>query len=131
MKRHNTISLALVTALIAPAIAFTQEPAAPSGNLNPAVIEVNGEKIYAAEISMTMQNITAQMGGRENVENEQQLFQMATQRVVEQQLLAQEAVRTNVQPNELRLAEMMQALERQAGGREAPGTSERLNSPGR
>ncbi|MBD3854873.1 MAG: SurA N-terminal domain-containing protein, partial [Acidobacteria bacterium] len=119
MKRHNTISLALVTALIAPTIAFTQEPAAPSGNLNPAVIEVNGEKIYAAEISMTMQNITAQMGGRENVENEQQLFQMATQRVVEQQLLAQEAVRTNVQPNELRLAEMMQALERQAGGREA------------
>jgi peptidyl-prolyl cis-trans isomerase C len=87
--------------------------------LNPAVIEVNGEKIYAAEISMTMQNITAQMGGRENVENEQQLVQMATQRVVEQQLLAQEAVRTNVQPNELRLAEMMQALERQAGGREA------------
>ena len=67
MKRHNTISLALVTALIAPTIAFTQEPAAPSGNLNPAVIEVNGEKIYAAEISMTMQNITAQMGGRENV----------------------------------------------------------------
>jgi len=119
MKRHNTISLALVTALIAPTIAFTQEPAAPSGNLNPAVIEVNGEKIYAAEISMTMQNITAQMGGRENIENEQQLFQMATQRVVEQQLLAQEAVRTNVQPNELRLAEMMQALERQAGGREA------------
>jgi peptidyl-prolyl cis-trans isomerase C len=119
MKRHYTISLVLLTALIVPTIAFTQEPAAPGENLNPAVIEVNGEKIYAAEISMTMQNITAQMGGRENIEDEQQLVQMATQRVVEQQLLAQEAVRTNVQPNELRLAEMMQALERQAGGREA------------
>ncbi len=100
-------------------IAFTQEPATPGGNLNPAVLEVNGEKIYAAEISMTMQNITAQMGGRKNVQDEQRLVQMATERVVEQQLLAQEALRTNVQPDELRLAEMMQALERQAGGREA------------
>jgi len=119
MKRNNTIALVLVAALIVPTIAFTQESAAPAENLNPPVLEVNGEKIYAAEISMTMQNITAQMGGRENVQNEQQLVQMATERVVEQKLLAQEALRTNVQPNELRLAEMMQALERQAGGREA------------
>jgi peptidyl-prolyl cis-trans isomerase C len=111
--------LALITAVIAPFLTFAQEPAAPGKDLNPAVIEVNGEKIYAAEISMTMQNLTAQMGGRDQFENDQQLVQMATQRVVEQQLLAQEAVRTNVQPNELRLAEMMQALERQAGGREA------------
>jgi peptidyl-prolyl cis-trans isomerase C len=119
MKRHHTIVFALVMTLIVPIIAFAQDPAVPNGNLNPAVIEVNGEKIYAAEISMTMQNITAQMGGRENVQDEKQLMQMATRRVVEQRLLAQEAVRTNVQPNELRLAEMMQALERQAGGREA------------
>jgi len=119
MKRHNTIALVLVTTLIMPTVAFTQESAAPGATLNPAVIEVNGEKIYAAEISMTMQNITAQMGGRENIQDEKKLVQMATQRVVEQQLLAQEAARTNVQPNELRLAEMMQALERQAGGREA------------
>jgi peptidyl-prolyl cis-trans isomerase C len=119
MKRHNVIALVLVTALIVPTIAFTQAPTAPGGNLNPAVIEVNGEKIYAAEISMTMQNIAAQMGGRDKVQDEQELVQMATQRVVEQALLAQEARRTNVQPNELRLAEMMQTLERQAGGREA------------
>lgn len=119
MKRHNIIALVLVSALIVPTIAFTQEPATPGGSLNPAVLEVNGEKIYAAEISMTMQNISTQMGGRENVESEQRLMQMAMERVVEQQLLAQEATRTNVQPNELRLAEMMQALERQAGGRDA------------
>ena len=119
MKRHNATVLVIVTALIVPTIAFAQAPTAPGENLNPAVIEVNGEKIYAAEISMTMQNIAAQMGGRENVQDEQQLVQMATQRVVEQTLLAQEARRTNIQPNELRLAEMMQTLERQAGGREA------------
>ena len=119
MKRHNAVVLVLVTALIVPTIAFSQAPTAPGENQNPAVIEVNGEMVYAAEISMTMQNIAAQMGGRESVQNEGELVQMATQRVVEQKLLAQEARRTNVQPNELRLAEMMQALERQAGGREA------------
>jgi peptidyl-prolyl cis-trans isomerase C len=106
-------------ALIGPMIVFAQAPPAPGSNLNPAVIEVNGEKIYAAEISMTMQNIAAQIGGRDKVEDEQQLVQMATQRVVEQTLLAQEAKRTNIQQNELRLAEMMQAVEKQAGGREA------------
>jgi peptidyl-prolyl cis-trans isomerase C len=119
MKRHNAFALVLVMAVIGPTIVFAQAPTAPASNLNPAVIEVNGEKIYAAEISMTMQNIAAQIGGRDKVQDEQQLVQMASQRVVEQTLLAQEARRTNVQPNELRLAEMMQAVEKQAGGREA------------
>jgi len=119
MKRHNAVFLFLVMALIVPTIVFAQAPIAAGENVNPAMLEVNGEKIYAAEITMTMQNIAAQMGGRENIQDEQELVQMATQRVVEQALLSQEAQRTNVQPNELRLAEMMQALEQQAGGREA------------
>ncbi len=119
MKRHNAIALVLVMALIVPAIVFAQAPIAAGENVNPAILEVNGETIYAAEVTMTMQNIAAQMGGREKIQDEQELVQMATQRVVEQTLLAQEARRTNVQPNELRLAEMMQALENQGGGREA------------
>ena len=119
MKRHTIFVLIFVAAIIAAIVAFAQAPTAPVGDVNPAMIEVNGEKIYAAEISMIMQNIAAQMGGRDKVQDEQQLVQMATQRVVEQTLLAQEARRTNIQPNELRLAEMMQSLEQQAGGREA------------
>ncbi len=118
MKRHNAIALFLVAAMVTPLMAFAQAESAPAQDKNPEMLEVNGEKIYAAEISMTMQNIAAQMGGRENVQDENQLVQMATQRVVEQTLLAQEARRTNIQPNELRLAEMIQALEQQAGGRE-------------
>ena len=109
MKRHNAIALFLVAAMVTPLMAFAQAESAPAQDKNPAMLEVNGEKIYAAEISMTMQNIAAQMGGRENVQDENQLVQMATQRVVEQTLLAQEA---------RRLAEMIQALEQQAGGRE-------------
>ena len=119
MKRHNAVALVVVTALIVPTIVFAQAPPAAGENVNPAVLEINGEKVYAAEISMVMQNVAAQMGGRENIQNEQELVQMATQRVVEQTLLAQEARRTNVQADELRLAEMMQALEQQAGGRGA------------
>jgi peptidyl-prolyl cis-trans isomerase C len=111
--------LVLAMTLIAPAAVIAQAPAAPAGNVNPAVLEVNGEKILAAEISMTMQNIVAQMGGRDNVEDEDTLVQMATQRVVEQTLLAQEARRTNVQPSQERLAEMVRVIEKQAGGREA------------
>ena len=105
--------------LAAPMTSLAQDASPPPEDPNPAVLEINGEKVYAAEISMTMQNIAAQMGGRNNIEDEQSLVQMATQRVVEQTLLAQEAQRTNVQPNELRMAEMMQAIEQQAGGREA------------
>ena len=119
MNRHTRFALIFVAVVIVPIAAFAQAPAAPGEDVNPAMLEVNGEKIFAAEISMVMQNIAAQMGGRENVQDEQQLVQMATQRVVEQTLLAQEARRTNVQANELRLAEMMQTLEQQAGGREA------------
>jgi peptidyl-prolyl cis-trans isomerase C len=117
MKRHTRFALIIVATFVAPTIVIAQTPAAPGGDVNPAVLEVNGEKVFAAEISMIMQNIAAQMGGRDKVQDEQELVQMATQRVVEQTLLAQEARRTNVQPNELRLAEMMQALEKQAGGR--------------
>jgi len=119
MMRDTTLALFLAIAMVAPAVTIAQTPAASSSNQNPAVLEVNGEKVYAAEITMTMQNVAAQMGGREKIEDENALVQMATQRVVEQKLLAQEARRTNVQVNELRLAEMIQAIERQAGGREA------------
>jgi len=119
MKRHIKLALVLVTALIAPMAGIAQSPTAQPENKNPAVLEVNGEKIFAAEISMIMQNIAAQLGGRENVQDEEALVQMATQRAVEQTLLAQEARRNNIQPNELRLAEMVQAIEQQSGGREA------------
>jgi parvulin-like peptidyl-prolyl isomerase len=117
MKRR--IGLVFFSIVVASLAAGAQGPATPSGEQNPAVIDVNGAKVYAAEISMIMQNIAVQMGGRDKVENEEALMQMATQRIIEQKLLAQEARRTSVQPNELRLAEMIQAVERQAGGREA------------
>ncbi len=120
MKTHQRIVLALaVAALAVPAFAPAQGTAAPPDNINPAVLKVNDDLVYAAEISMVMQNIAGQMGGRDKVQDQQELVQMATQRVVEQKLLSQEASRNGIQPNELRVAQMAQAVEQQAGGREA------------
>jgi len=113
--RNATIVLALVAIA---ATGFAQESPAVEANINPAVLKVNGDVVYAADISMVMQNIAGQMGGRDKVEDEQQLVQMATQRLVEQKLLSQEATRLGIQPNEPRVTQMAQAIERQAGGRD-------------
>jgi len=114
------IALTLLAILVAASIITSaQGPTAPSADINPAVLKVNDDTIYAAEISMVMQNVVAQMGGRDKIEDEQQVVQIATQRVVEQKLLAQEARRFGIQANELRVAQMMQAVEQQAGGRES------------
>jgi peptidyl-prolyl cis-trans isomerase C len=116
------MSIALVflaTLSATPVVALAQGTAALSTDINPAVLKVNGDTIYAAEISMVMQNIVAQLGGPDKVEDQQQVVQMATQRVVEQKLLAQEARRFGIQADELRIAQMTQAIEQQAGGREA------------
>jgi len=115
-RRNVTILLALVAVA---AIGIAQESPAPGANVNPAVLKVNDDLVYAAEISMVMQNIAGQMGGRDKVPDQQELVQMATQRVVEQKLLSQEAGRNGIQPNEPRVAQMIQAIEQQAGGREA------------
>ena len=120
MNTHTRITLILLaTLLAAPVTTLAQGASAPPTDLNPAVLKVNDDTIYAAEISMVMQNIVAQLGGPDKVEDQQQVVQMATQRVVEQKLLAQEARRFGIQADELRVAQMMQAVEQQAGGREA------------
>jgi len=120
MKTHMRFALILSAILVAaPIISSAQVASPPSADINPAVLKVNDDTVYAAEISMVMQNIVAQMGGRDKVEDQQQVVQMATQRVVEQKLLAQEARRFGIQADELRVAQMMQAVEQQAGGRES------------
>ena len=114
--RNATIVLALVAIA---ATGLAQESPAPDANINPAVLKVNDDLVYASEISMVMQNMAGQMGGRDKVQDQQQLVQMATQRVVEQKLLSQEALRIGIQPNDPRIAQMAQVIEQQAGGREA------------
>jgi peptidyl-prolyl cis-trans isomerase C len=115
-SRFFRIAIALTALLTAGQVA-AQTPAQPTQDVNPAVLEVNGEKIYAAQISMVMSNIQAQMSGQGQQPEEKDLVSMATQRVVEQKLLAQAARREGLQADELRVAEMMKQLEQQSGGR--------------
>jgi parvulin-like peptidyl-prolyl isomerase len=81
------------------------------------VFEVNGEKIYAAQISMTVNNIASQLKAQGETPNEEQVVQLSTRRLIEQKLLAQEARRQGIQSDELRFAQMMEQLEKAAGGR--------------
>lgn len=119
MKTNNRVALVVAVVLFTlPSLLVAQQPAPAAGEVNPAVLKVNDEFVYAAEISMVMQNIASQMGGQnQQPPNQEQLVQAATQRVVEQKLLAQEAKRLGIQVDDLRLAEMVQTVEQQAGGR--------------
>jgi peptidyl-prolyl cis-trans isomerase C len=118
MNRHLKLATLLAMTAVMPAVVVAQAPVAPAGEQNQAVLEVNGDTIYTGEITITMRNIAAQMGGQTDAQSQEALAQMAMQQMVEQKLLAQEARRTGVKANEQRLAEMVQAVERQAGGRE-------------
>lgn len=113
----TSLVIAVVAGLAAPAPA--QDAAPPAGNINPPVLEVNGQKVYAAEISMVMRNIAGQYGESEQAPTDEQLLQMATQRVVEEKLLAQEARRFGVENDAAWVAKMLETAEQQAGSHEA------------
>ena len=119
MTRTSLITVVLAVAIAAVAVcAPAQQPPAAAPGVNPKVLTVNGQPVYAAEISLMMQNIQGYLKsqGREATENE--IVQVATQRIVEQKLLAQEAQRFGIKPDEQRIAQMMDLTERQAGGRD-------------
>jgi parvulin-like peptidyl-prolyl isomerase len=102
-----------------PTTAPTTTPSAAAVNpvVNPVVLRVNGEPIRAFEISMIMQNVQAQLDLRGQEVDTKELAQTATQRAIEQRLLAQEARRLGVEADELDVARAAEAAERRAGGR--------------
>lgn len=91
--------------------------ASPSKDPNPTVILVNGDPIYAIEISMVMQTLQGQLQQRGETVDQRELAQVATQRAIEQKLLVQEARRFGVKPDEMEIARAAQLAEEQAGGR--------------
>lgn len=121
MKAHARLRFVIAALLaVTPAVLPAQDVAAPPADINPPVLEVNGDTIFAADISMVMRNISGQLKAQNlEVPESQELVQMATQRMVEQKLLAQEARRRGLQVNDLRVAEMTKTVEEQAGGRDA------------
>jgi len=92
-------------------------PSAAETAPNPVVLRVNGDPIYAVEISMVMQTIQSQLTERGEEVDQRELAMVATQRAVEQKLLVQEARRFGVEADELDVARAAQMAEQQAGGR--------------
>jgi peptidyl-prolyl cis-trans isomerase C len=86
---------------------------------NPVVLRVNGDPVYAVEISMVMQTLQTQLTQRGEPVDQRELAKVATQRAVEQKLLVQEARRFGVEPDELEVARSAQLAEQQSGGRPA------------
>ena len=117
MNRTSLVAAALAAAFVAFS-AGAQEPQATSPSANPKVITVNGQPVYAAEISLMMQNVQGFLKSQGREASEEEIAQVATQRIVEQKLLAQEGLRFGVKPDEQRITQMMQLTERQAGGRD-------------
>ena len=96
-----------------------KDPMAATGEAtpNPVVLRVNGDPVYAIEISMVMQTIQAQLTARGEEVDQRELAKVATQRAVEQKLLVQEARRFGVEADELDVARAAQLAEQQSGGR--------------
>lgn len=114
-------------------IATQQDPmAGPSATnataANPVVLRVNGDPIYAIEISMVMQTLQAQLSERGEQVDQRELAKVATQRAIEQKLLVQEARRFGAEADELEVARSAQMAEQQAGGR--PALEAKLKSSG-
>ena len=112
---HRALVLATATALATLAVSAQDSP--PSGDLNPVVMRVDGAPVHAAEISMVMQNVQAQLRAQGQSVEPRDVVGIATQRVVEQKLLAAEARRFGLEPDPARVQQLLAAAERQAGGR--------------
>jgi peptidyl-prolyl cis-trans isomerase C len=96
----------------------SQDPASvhrPTGT-NPEVATVNGAPVFASEVSILLQSMMAQSG--QQGEPTEEMIQAALKRIIETRLLAQEAARLGLAPDEDRIAKRIGAIEHQAGGAE-------------
>jgi len=121
MEKHMTTIRS--TAALTVALMIASLGAAQTGNsINPTVLTVNGEPVYAADISLVLQSMPRQQPGGEQAD-QAKLVNMATQRVVEQKLLAQEARRLKLEPKEDRVQKAFDMIVQQSGGRETLSTN--------
>jgi len=136
-----TVTLTTIACLLLPAVpTFSQQPdeaetrgpvasqidpmSTPTADSsaaasNPVVLRVNGDPVYAVEISMIMQTIQSQLAERGEEVDARELARVATERAIEQKLIVQEARRFGIVPDELQVARAAQMAEEQTGGRAA------------
>ena len=108
--RFSLGGVVAAASLLAAALVQAQ---APAGDVNPVILKVNGESVYASDVSFAVRGlqVEAQRQGRQAKPEE--LVPAATDRVVDQKLLAQEALRRGMKADQ-----QIAALVKRAGGRE-------------
>lgn len=115
----RTLTLLCSISVALAAIVGGAQDLTPSGTgRNPVVLRIDGEPVRAAEISLVMLNLQAQLKAVGQEMDTRQLMDQATQRVIEQRLLAREARRAGLSPDPARIQQMLAAAEQQAGGAE-------------
>jgi peptidyl-prolyl cis-trans isomerase C len=113
--RPHTIALIAVPLVVLATVCAAQQQVDRA--MNPPVLKVNGETVYAAEISIVMQEVMKQMGVPPGQQPTEDVIGAATQRVIEQKLLAQEARRFGLTVNPSLIQQRIDAAARQVGGR--------------
>ena len=115
MKRSISFAAVLAVALcVAP-------PAAAQVSPTDVVLTVNEQPVYSWEVGLLIPQVQQEMA-RQGMQPEQEMvIQASMQRVVDSKLLAQEARRQEMKPNDQRVKETMAQIETQAGGNEKLG----------
>ncbi len=114
--RRLTCMIALGVWLATTPVGAADSPPASDDIRNPVVMTVNGEEIRAADISMVMLNIRGAVERAGKTVESKELLEVASQRVIEQKLLAQEARRFGLQADSGTVTRLLTAAENQAGG---------------
>ena len=115
MKRSVSIGAVLALIVCVSLPIFAQGP--PSD----VVLTVNDQPVYSWEIGLLIPQIQQEMARQGMQPERDTVIQASMQRVVDSKLLAQEARRREMQPNDQRVKATMAQIEQQAGGREKLG----------
>ncbi len=105
---------ALAAVFVVPILAAQVPTPAP----NPVVLKVNGTDLRAADVSMMMGSVQQEVRRSGGTISQEDLVKAATQRLIEQTLLAQEARRRGHKPDEARVGKVFDQAVRSAGGLE-------------
>jgi len=106
----------LSTAVIALGL-LSAIPASAAGNSDEVALIVNGDQIFAYELKLLLPQIQAEMAARGLDVKGQEILKKTLNRAIDSLLMAQEAQRRGIVPNDARIDTKMKDLVERAGGR--------------
>lgn len=110
-----TRTFLLSAAIVVVCLAANAGPAAAASD--DVALIVNGEDIYSWELKLLMPQIQTELAAQGIDARGQEVIERTVNRAIDSRLLAQEARRRGIEPNEGRINDKMKALAERAGGR--------------